>query len=472
MKCFSKRKIKISFLLLLAVFMGVIIGFITIIGPWPVYGDSRYAASAFFKQTLQRIDQHLAQTELTDSPGQLQAGWAECDMTPPVGTPMAGYAGRPNEKRCTAIHDPVFSRAIVLSDGRDTVALVGSDMLMTTLNLAEKVWAKVAEQTAFTRDAILFTTSHNHSGPGAFAPGLLPEYSYGKYDPAVEEQIASAMAGAIIAAHQAMRPAKIAHGSVEAAEFIANRTGMPGKDASLRFLVIENDSGQRCYATRYSAHPTVLPEESLDLSAEYPGSLCRRIREETGAMAVFLGGAVGAMKPVPPDGATRMECAQRMGEALADRVLAASANLSFVTSVDIAAIGVQVDMPPMQVRLFSPKWRMSPNLAWVVGLPPGGWLQAVRVGDMVFLGLPYDTGGEIAQQWAQDAVNTGIDLWISSHCVAYCGYLSPDRYYMNPTNGYDQEYEWRTMNWYGPNQEAMYRDLKDHVLGAFFGNKK
>ena len=27
------------------------------------------------------------------------------------------------------------------------------------------------------------------------------------------------------------------------------------------------------------------------------------------------------------------------------------------------------------------------------------------------------------------------------------------------------------MNWYGPNQEAMYRDLKDHIVSAFFGMK-
>lgn len=472
MRYISKRYVKISLLSLLAVLLLVVIGVVLVIGPWPAYVDSRYADSAFFRRTLQRIDEHLVRPELTETPGRLLAGWAEQDMTPPVGTPMAGYSGRPNEKRCTAIHDPVFARAIVLSDGRDTVALVGSDMLMTTQNLAEQVWSRVAKETVLNSDTILFTTSHNHSGPGAFAPGLLPEFSYGKYDPAVEEKIVSAVADAIIAAYKAMAPAKIAHGSVDAPEFIENRTGMPGKDASLRFLVIENDAGRRCHAVRYSAHPTVLPQESLDLSAEYPGALCRRITEETGAMTVFLGGAVGAMKPVPPEGVTPMESAQRMGAALAERVLGQFATLSFTDHIDIAAIGVPVDMPPMQVRLFSPKWRMSTNLAWVVGLPPGGWIQAVRAGDMVFMGLPYDTGGDIALEWAGEAAKKGVDLWVSSHCIAYCGYLSPDRYYMNPTVGYDQNYEWRIMNWYGPNQEAMYRDLKDHILrGLFPGNK-
>lgn len=472
MRCLSKKRLKILLLSLFASLTVAIIGFVAIIGPWPAYVDSHYADSAFFQKTLQRIDQHLSHAEVTGSPGHLQAGWAERDMTPPVGTPLAGFAGRPNKKRCTSIHDHVFSRAIALSDGHDVVALVGSDMLMTTSNIAERVWKKVAEQTPLTSDTILFTTSHDHSGPGAFAPGLLPEYSYGKYDPAVEEQIASAMAGAIVDAYKAMKPARIAHGRAEAPDLIANRTGMPGKDGSLKFLVIENDSGQRCYAVRYSAHPTILPEESLELSAEYPGALCARIKEKTGAAAVFLGGAVGAMKPAPPAGDSPMESMKQMGEALAERVLAQTADLAFETNVDIAAMGAAVDMPPMQVRLFSREWRMSPHLAWVVGLPPGGWIQAVRVGDEVFLGLPYDTGGEIAQEWAEDAAKSGVDLWVSSHCVAYCGYLSPDRYYMNPTKGYDQEYEWRTMNWYGPNQEAMYGDLKDHILKAFCGAKK
>ena len=472
MKCLSNKRVKIVLVSMLALVVIPAVLFVMMIGPWPVYHDSQYAGSAFFKTTLQRIDQHLVQTEVTDAPGPLQAGWAERDMTPPVGTPMAGFSGRPNEKRCTAVHDPVFSRAIVLSDSHDTVALVGSDLLMTTENLARKVWEKVADATGLTSDSILFTTSHTHSGPGAFAPGLLPEFSYGKYDPGIEERIASAMADAILDAFNAMRPARMAHGMVEAPEFIENRTGMPGKDGSLRYLVLEDDSGQRCYGVRYSAHPTVLPQESLDLSAEYPGALCGRIREKTGAMTVFLGGAVGAMGPVPPEGAPPMEGMRRMGEALADRLLADPAGLAFTSHLDIASIGVPVDLPPMQVRPVSTRWRLSPRLARVVGLPPGGWMQAVRAGDLLFLGLPHDAGGEIALEWARAAAEKGIDLWVSSHCIAYCGYLSPDRYYKSPTNGYDQEYEWRLMNWYGPDQEALYRDLKDHVLDAFFDLKE
>lgn len=455
----------------LAVLLLVVGGlFVLLVGPWPTYADSEYRERAYFADTLARLDASLAQSEKTAHPGRLHAGWAERAMDElPPGTPLAGYSARPNEKRSTGTHDPVYARAIVMSDGVDTVALAGCDMLMTTLNLAQHVWAQVGAATPLTPDDILFTTSHTHCGPGGFAPGLLAEYSAGEYDPAIEAEVSGSIADAIIEAYEKQGPASLAHGRADAPEYIENRTRMPVEDASLRFMLLRKESGETCYAVRYSAHPTVLPQEFLELSAEYPGALCKRLREKTGAMPVFLGGAVGAMGPVAPEGGTPVERMRRMGEALADKVLANAGGLAFKTHLDILSAGGRVDMPPMQARPFSAGWRLSPLFAHIIGLPPEGWIQAVRAGDLVFLGLPYDSGGEIAQQWAEAAAVDGYDLWVSSHCIAYCGYLSPDRYYMRVPKGYDQHYEWRLMNWFGPNQEALYTDLKEHLVAEMMG---
>ena len=441
--------------------------FVLVVGPWPVYGDSKYAAQPYFAANLARIDASLARSTLDSSPGPLSAGWAERNITPTPGAPLAGYSERPNEKRSTAVHDPVHARAIVLGDGKDTVALVGCDLLMTTLNIAQLVWKGVATETSLTQDSILFTTSHSHSSPGGFAPGLLAEYSAGKYSSEIERQIASGITEAIVEAYKTMAPAKMAHASVDAPEYIFNRTEVEGADTLLRYFVLQKANGDRCYAVRYSAHPTVLPEESLELSAEYPGALCAALRARTGATSVFLGGAVGAMGPKPPEAATDMERMQRMGEALADRVASDKTELKFSDRADVASLGVRLDMPSMQVRpTENPRWRCSPWLAKVVGLPTEGWVQAVRVGDMVFMGFPHDFGGAVAREWAEKARADNVELWTSSHCVAYCGYLSPDRYYTDFPKNYDQFYEWYQMSWYGPNQEAMFRDIKDHILSA------
>jgi hypothetical protein len=184
---------------------------------------------------------------------------------------------------------------------------------------------------------------------------------------------------------------------------------------------------------------------------------------------MFIGGAVGAMGPDVAKDREPLQNMEAMGKALAARVTAYDGPFDFQTNVDVQSAGGPVDMPSMQSRPMGAEWRFSPLFAYVVGLPPEGWIHAVRVGNLLFLGLPYDSGGAIAVEWAEQAADRGIDLWVSSHCIAYCGYLNPSEHYWQDPVGYDQNYEWRLMDWFGPDQEAQYRDLKDYLVTELFG---
>ena len=89
-------------------------------------------------------------------------------------------------------------------------------------------------------------------------------------------------------------------------------------------------------------------------------------------------------------------------------------------------------------------------------------MQSVRVGDMFFVGLPGDFSGEISADWAAWAAGKGYDLWASSFCTAYIGYISPDKYYNNP--GATGEYETGMMSWTGPHQEAFFTELMKRMF--------
>ena len=219
------------------VLFAALVGVVAFIGPWPVYRDTQYANQGYFRDTLTRMEASAARSASDSEPGRLHAGWAEVDMTPPVSTPLAGYGGRPNEKRSTGIHDPVFSRAIVLSDGRNIAALVGADLLLVSPNVAELVWEDLAVDTPFTRDNILFTVTHTHCGPGGFAPGLVAEMSFGAYDPAIEQFIAETIAQSIRNAHANLAPAQFAHTRIEAPEYIRNRTNVEGEQSIIRLVI-------------------------------------------------------------------------------------------------------------------------------------------------------------------------------------------------------------------------------------------
>ena len=66
----------------------------------------------------------------------LKAGFARLDMTPPLGSPMAGYF---EYREAEGILDPLELNALAVSDGENTVVIVTADILMTNEIFATNV---------------------------------------------------------------------------------------------------------------------------------------------------------------------------------------------------------------------------------------------------------------------------------------------------------------------------------------------
>ena len=64
----------------------------------------------------------------------LRIGAAAVVITPPVGTPMAGYYF---ERAAEGVHDDLFARALVLEQGGTKAALVSLDLISTPFGLVE-----------------------------------------------------------------------------------------------------------------------------------------------------------------------------------------------------------------------------------------------------------------------------------------------------------------------------------------------
>ncbi len=454
------KKILLGIVLFVA---AVAVLFVACIGPWPVYKDSKFASSSYYKKALADIDKNTALADITGTPGKLRAGWAARSITPPKGTPLNGYGDRKGAPS-TGVRDELYSKAVVFGDGVDNVALVGNDILIITPNVTDLVRKKVGAQTPLTANNILFTASHSHCASGAFAPGVAGRIAGGKYDPKVAEFIANAMADAIIEAYNTMAPAKMADGAVDTPESIRNRTRDAAVDSALQYMVVEKLTGEKCHVVRFSAHPTIFGGDQRQFSAEYPGELQRAVESTTGGMCVYLGGAVGSMSPRAPEAPTDSDRVIAFGQSLARKVLESAAQITeYRTSVDVASVGMPVGMPGAQMRPVSPKWRVSPFVTKIMGVPSEGWIQGVRLGDLFFLGLPYDFSGELAKEWREEKARAGWKLWAHGFSNTYCGYLSPDRYYTE-LDGKQLGYEIGFMNWFGPNAEAYFKALFDRMI--------
>ena len=220
------------------------------------------------------------------------AGWGRAVITPPLGTPLAGFGdrkGRPS----TGVHDELFVKALVLSDGDSYAAIIGADMLIVPENVADIARARIAKETALKSGDILFNASHTHSGPGAFGPGPVSKVFSGAYDKTVVDALAKAFADAVMQAFNALEPATLASGSLAVPGYIRNRARDAAVDPFLDYLRVQQADSDEAYVVRYSAHPTVLGGHNMAFSAGFPGYLQRLIENEVGAFAMYLAGAAG-----------------------------------------------------------------------------------------------------------------------------------------------------------------------------------
>jgi len=449
--------------------------FIACIGPWPV-DNSGFEHAAYFERDLDALARQAALNQFTNAPAHLLAGWAVRSIRPKPGLPMAGYGARQNIREylfgsqatglSVGVHDDLHVKALALSDGRDTAVIVGSDLLLVPPNVAEAVRREVARQTPLKANSILFGASHTHNGPGGWGQGLAAFFTAGTYHPGVPDLLADAFTQAIVSAYRNLGPARLAHGNIDASAFIRNRRHDAPIDARLGYLVAEKENGQRCVLVRFSAHPTNVGPRFLQMTAEYPGYLQAAVEVALpNTTALYLGGSLGSSGPRAPEGHSDIERAQAMGEALAEQFANAfkTAAPAWQTHVDIAAVGIPLELPTFQMRV-SQNLRVSPLVPKGLGLPHEGWLQAVRVGDLILVGLPGDFSGEISAKWAAWGTANGIDLWPTSFCGAYLGYISPDHYFNEPGSiGKD---ETGFMSWLGPHQEAFFTALMQHAVAA------
>ncbi len=450
-----------------ALFAGLGLLFVTLVGPWPTY-SSGYETTAYFEESLAAMEQAVSEVPSLEAQvaasARLVAGWASESITPEVGGPLAGFGARRGEGS-TGIHDEVFVKALAVGDGTNWGFVLGSDLLIVPENVADVVRARIDAIPGLNGDHILFNATHNHSGPGGFAPGSVSQIFNGPYDPREPGRLTEAMVRVIRSAWEGAQPASVVSGGVDVPEYIRNRERSDGRvDSELSVLLVEQAGGDRCVVVSYSAHPTILGSDNMEVSGEYPGFLMRHLRAELGVEAIYLGGALGSMGHRAPEGETDFERSEAMGRALAERALAVLKGLPEGRSdVAVAAAGFPLSLPPYQARL-NPDWRFSKYLLPMLGIDHDAWLQGLRLGDTVLVGLPADYSGEISVALKETAAREGIDLWVLSFNGDYVGYISPDRYYSDVEPGGGLGYELGTMSWIGPDQEAYTTNLVSQLV--------
>ncbi|HET9486303.1 MAG TPA: neutral/alkaline non-lysosomal ceramidase N-terminal domain-containing protein [Chryseosolibacter sp.] len=432
-----------------------------------------YFDADYYHQTLSRLESARAAIApaVTDS---IQAGFAKVSITPTLNhsddnssegkfiqVPLAGFGGREG-KPATGIHDSVFVKAVALKVGEQTIILVSADLLIMPPNIVDSVTVLLAKR-GIQREQVFYSATHTHSSIGAWGAGYVGEMFAGKENPAVERWIVRQVSQVVISAIDDLLPARIGTGNFAVGDYTSNRLiGESGnKNNDFSFIAIEQIGRRKALIGSYSAHATTLGEDNWEISSDYPGYWARKMEDTTTDYALFFAGSVGSQRP---DGeGTAFGKAKYIGEALADSLKAHLAHADLREVVTFSVLSLKMQLPEYHIRLTA-----NTNLATALSkklLPfsDNVYVQAVRIGNMVWITTPGDFSGEYALQLKNSFSAYGYHANVTSFNGSYVGYIVPGRYF------YLDEYEPRVMGWFGPNMGEYTMDVMRQISRAITG---
>ena len=94
----------------------------------------------------------------------LKVGTDRVDITPPIGTKLAGY-GPYITRQSTGILDHLMARAVYVDDGTNGVLLIANDLVNITADLTAKPRDLIQRHLGLKTESVMLTGTHTHSGP-------------------------------------------------------------------------------------------------------------------------------------------------------------------------------------------------------------------------------------------------------------------------------------------------------------------
>jgi hypothetical protein len=267
-----------------------------------------------------------------NKPKTWKAGVAKVIITPEEPILMAGYASR-NKPSEGKLQD-LYGKALALEDpsGRQMV-LVTTDLIGLSRSLTEQIVQRVRQRTGLSRERLMLTSSHTHTGP-VIRDSLTDMYDLKPPQVEVINRYTTSLSDRLVRltedALKALAPAKISYGKGQVDFAINRRQETPSGvrigvnpegpvDHSVPVLrVSRSDDTLLAILVGYACHNTTLTGEFYKLSGDYAGFAQDTLEQQhPGALALFVTGCGADANPNPRG---TVELAERHGKALAEEV--------------------------------------------------------------------------------------------------------------------------------------------------------
>ncbi|MBR3837223.1 MAG: neutral/alkaline non-lysosomal ceramidase N-terminal domain-containing protein [Clostridia bacterium] len=239
-----------------------------------------------------------------------KAGFARLDMTPPLGSPMAGYF---QYREAEGVLDPLELNAVAVSDGENTVLIVTADILMTNEVFSTAVRGVIAERTGVPEGNIFLQGLHQHTSVYLGATAKVKGQNNSFYDATYQDVLVRKYADICLMAMDDMAEARISIAAKETAEPISfirryrmadgNIKTNPGHmkpdviapigeaDNTVRLVKFEREGKKDIALVNFSTHPDTVG--GTKFSADWPGFVRRFTEKDLGVHCILVNGAQG-----------------------------------------------------------------------------------------------------------------------------------------------------------------------------------
>lgn len=241
----------------------------------------------------------------------LMVGVSRQCITPPIGTPLYGYpVHRPAQK----IGDDLHVIAAAFVSGKTKAMILTADICSCTARFTHQLRAEIESKTGFPGCNLIFNCSHTHSGPNT------SERSSGWGEPDmtyINEILFPQSVKAAAQAAAALRPALFGVATTECNVGINRRLlhpdgkvdlgqnpwGVMDKEMTVMSFIDPETQEPLLNMVHYGCHGTA-SGRSIEITRDWPGAMKDVLERESGALTMFIQGAIGECGPRCPNGKT------------------------------------------------------------------------------------------------------------------------------------------------------------------------
>lgn len=347
----------------------------------------------------------------------LRAGFAEIDITPPIGTMKIGWKRILVSER---VLDPLFARTAIIESDSAKIAFIQLDTLCIRWTQVSDIRRRIAETYGFPGQSVMVAATHNHAGPAVANCGDVPRDD--GYVEAMVQRVVSMFGQAL----DGLQTVELGFGSGFEFNVGYNRRVIM-RDGTVRTHGTFKDPNALCMegpidpevfvlaarkggdgllgaVVNFACHPAH-HGGGTDLSGGFPGVLAGIMRSRGCPVTLSLDGASGNIAALDPTRANAEVTKEEAGARLADDVSRVLGGMEFSSKAKIGSSSRTIRLPFRRVTEEERAGRIRGAQRFIdsaiydremprvidrmrrMGTQPAE-VQVIRIGGCAFAGIP------------------------------------------------------------------------------------